>query len=93
MYTTVIRLILEYAYQVWHFNIFEYSCEEIEVLQKRVFRLIAPSLSHSDALEYMNMPSIKERREKLCDNFFKKNNANFNLQDILPNRYFTSYVL
>ena len=41
----------------------------------------------------MNMPTLKERREKLCDNFFKKNNANFKLQDILPNRSFTSYEL
>ena len=67
VYTTVIRPILEYARQVWHFNIPNYLCEAIEVLQKRAFRIIAPSLSYNNALEYMNMPTLKERREKLCD--------------------------
>ena len=91
VYTTVIRPILEYASQVWHFNIPDYLCEEIEALQKRAFRIIAPSLSYSNALKYTNIPTLKERREKLCENFFKKNNANFKLQDILPNRSFTSH--
>ena len=54
---------------------------------------MAPSWSYSEALDYTNMLPLKERRDKLCDNFFKKNNTNFKFQDILPNRSFTSYEL
>ena len=42
VYTTVIRPVLEYACQVWHFNIPDYLCEEIEVVQKHALRIIEP---------------------------------------------------
>ena len=49
VYTTVIGPVFEYASQVWHFNIPNYLCEEIEVVQKRVLRIIVPSLSYNRA--------------------------------------------
>ena len=54
------------------FNIPDYLCAEIEVLQKRAFRIIAPSLTYSNALEYMNMPTLKERRENFATIFLRK---------------------
>ena len=50
VYTMVIRPVLEYATQVWYFNIPDYLCEEIEVVQKRALTIILPSLSYSRAL-------------------------------------------
>ncbi len=35
VYTTVIRPVLEYACQVWHYNIQKYLSEDIEKIQKR----------------------------------------------------------
>ena len=39
-YTTVIRPILEYACPVWHSGLTVEHSNRIEVIQKRVFRLI-----------------------------------------------------
>ena len=50
VYTTVIRPVLEYATQVWYFNIPDYLCEEIEVVQKCALTIILPSLNYSRAL-------------------------------------------
>ena len=43
VYITVIKPVLEYACQVWHFNIPEYLSDDIEV-QKRALRIILPEL-------------------------------------------------
>ena len=37
VYTTITRPVLEYACQVWHFNIQEYLSEDIEQIQQRAF--------------------------------------------------------
>ena len=50
VYTTIIRPVLEYATQVWYFNIPDYLCEEIEVVQKCALTIILPSLNYSRAL-------------------------------------------
>ena len=42
VYTTIIRPVLEYACQVWHFNIQEYLSEDIEQIQRRAFRILFP---------------------------------------------------
>ena len=42
VYCTIIRPVLEYACQVWHFNITEYLSEDIEKLQKRALRIVLP---------------------------------------------------
>ena len=50
-YTTVIRPILEYACQVWHFNIQNYLSDDIERVQKRALKIIVPLSSYREALE------------------------------------------
>jgi hypothetical protein len=39
VYTTIIRPVVEYACQVWHNNIQQYLCEDIEKIQKRALRI------------------------------------------------------
>ena len=47
VYTTVIRPVLEYACQVWHFNISGYLSDDIERVQRWALRIILPELSYT----------------------------------------------
>ena len=58
VYITVIRPVLEYACQVWHFNIPEYLSDDIERVQKRALRIILPELCYADAREFINIPLL-----------------------------------
>jgi hypothetical protein len=49
VYTTIIRPVLEYACQVWHFNIQEYLSEEVEKIQRRALRISLPLMSYREA--------------------------------------------
>ena len=92
VYTTVIRPVLEYASQVWHFNIPNYLCKEIEVVQNRALRVILPSLSYSKSLGFTKMLTLKERHN-LCDKFFANNYANLKLNELLLNKTLFNYKL
>ena len=84
VYTTIIRPVLEYACQVWHYNIQQYLSEEIEKIQKRAFRIILPTPKYDDALSKTNIMSLRNRREKLCEQFFETNISNEKLKGLLP---------
>ena len=84
VYTTIIRPVLEYACQVWHYNIQQYLSEEIEKIQKRAFRIILPIQKYDEALTKTNIMSLRNRREKLCEQFFETNISNEKLKDLLP---------
>ena len=47
-FTTIIRPVLEYACQVWHFNIPGYLSDDIERVQRRALRIILPELSYNN---------------------------------------------
>ena len=93
VYTTIIRPVLEYAYQVWHYNIQQYLCEDIEKIQKRALRIILPSQKYDEALLTTNISSLRDRRKKLCEHFFEKNIDNENLEDLLPQTILSGYDL
>jgi hypothetical protein len=93
VYTTIIRPVLEYACQVWHYNIQQYLCEYIEKIQKRASRIILPSQKYDEALITTNITSLRDRREKLCEHFFEKNIDNENLKDLLPQTILSGYDL
>ncbi len=38
VYLTVVRPVLEYACQVWHNNLQQYLCNELESVQKRALK-------------------------------------------------------
>jgi hypothetical protein len=60
VYTTIIRPVLEYACQVWHYNIQQYLCEDIEKIQKRALRIILPSQKYDEALITTNITSLRQ---------------------------------
>ena len=67
VYTTIIRPVLEYASQVWYYNIQQYLSEEIEKIQKRAFRIILPTQKYDEALTKTNIMSLRNRRENVVD--------------------------
>jgi len=74
-YTSVIRPVLEYCAVVWHHGLSKNQSESIEAIQRRALRIVYPitaSMPYWAALHYADLPSLSERRDKLCRDFFKK---------------------
>ena len=93
VYTTVIRPVLKYACQVWHFNISGYLSKGIERVQRRALRIILPELSYTEARELINIPLLKDRRESLCKRYFLKHENLQTLNKPLPNKSAAKYDL
>ena len=89
--TTIIRPVLEYACQVWHFNIQEYLSEDIEQVQRRTLRILFPVMSYREARHFTGISLLKERRETLCEQFFKRNENNDKLSELLHHKATTDY--
>jgi hypothetical protein len=90
-FTTFIRPVLEYACQVWHFNIPGNLSDDTERVQRRALRIILPELSYNDARELINIPSLKERREILCEQLFLRDENLQKLDEFLPNKSSSAY--
>ena len=91
VYTTIIRPVLEYAFQVWHFNIQEYLSEDIEKIQRRALRISLPLMSYREARNFTGISLLKARRETLCEQFFKKNENNDKLSKLLHHKATADY--
>jgi len=82
-YATVIRSVLEYACPVWHSGLTVEQRNRIEVIQKRVFRIIFDT---SDYLEFCTAHSystLHQRRDLLCRQFFQSVLDKSNLSELL----------
>jgi len=74
-YSSVIRPVLENCTVVWHHGLRKHQTEAIEAIQRRDIRLIYPvttSMPHWFALQYAELPSLSDRHDKLCSDFFCK---------------------
>ena len=65
VYTYNIRLVLEYAAQVWQ-DIPAYLFDAIESLQRRVLRIIFSNSSYQQAVDQANLTSLADRRIFIC---------------------------
>ena len=54
-YCTVIRPVLEYCAQAFHHSLPKYLAEELEVIQKRVLKIISPEMAYCDAPEHFRL--------------------------------------
>ena len=72
VFTTCIRTVLEYGCQAWSYGITQYLSDEIERIQKRALKIIHPDLSYRESLEATLLPSLSQRRHKLCQSYFGK---------------------
>lgn len=62
VYTTMIRPVLEYASQVWHYNTPNHLSEEIETLRKHALKIILSTLNCSEDLDHRKILTLRERR-------------------------------
>ena len=74
IFKSQVRGILEYCSTVWHSSLTEADCSDIERVQKAALRLIMGKdyQGYKQALEHMNLDSLKERRVKMALTFAKK---------------------
>ena len=99
VYVSVIRPVLEYACPVWHTSLWHtslpmYLSDNIETIQRRCLRTIFPGHSCDEARTISNLPTLFERRTKLCLSYFwKMHNADHKLNKLLPKQRNISYDL
>ena len=94
VYVSVIRPVLEYSCPVWHTSLPMYLSDNIETIQKSFRRTIFPGHSYDEARSISNLPTLFERRTKLCQSYFRKmHNADHKLNQLLPNQRNISYDL
>ena len=62
---------------MWHTNLPSYLSDNIEIIQKRVFKSIFPGKCYADILNDLGMCTLYERRNFLCTQYFNslKNDA------------------
>ena len=81
---TTVTTVLEYAVPVWQ-AIPDYLSEAIEVVQKRSLKIIYPECdSYTDALNLANLPTLKSRRDLLCEKYMDKMKSKDHLHNLLP---------
>jgi hypothetical protein len=87
IYIALIRSVLEYCCPVLHTNLPPHLSEQIERLQKRVLRIIFPSLSYRKAMHAADCVRLDDNRQRLCLNLFQNINSNGDnkLNPLIPN--------
>ena len=71
IYNSYIRRTLEQHAVVWHSSLTGQSCEDLERVQKRAFKVILKDKykSYNEACLLLNLDNLKERRRKFCTSF------------------------
>ena len=74
IYKLFIRSILEQSAVVWHSSLIQRNSNDIERVQKSAVKIMMGQKysDYDDALKYLNMEKLSERRQKLCLSFAKK---------------------
>ena len=71
VYCSLIRSILEYSSIVFA-NLPQYLSNALENIEKSALGIILPSMSYSQALHLIGLPSSQECRESACIRFISK---------------------
>ena len=69
-YCCSIRSVLEYCAPVYHHALPAYLSEELERVQKRITKILAPRLPYSEAFTIFGLTRLKDRRSNTCVKFF-----------------------
>ena len=72
VYKALVRSVLKYCAPVWHTSIPAFLSDEIEKVQKRVFRIFYSENKYDEAFVLSGYPSLSERRSLLCKKTFEK---------------------
>ena len=86
VWVSYLRPICEYAAPLWHSSITDADSSKIERTQKRALRIILGGdyTRYSDALLSLNIPSMHQRRVKLCLKFANNVLSSPNFRYLLP---------
>ncbi len=70
-------------------TLFEYLSDQIERIPKRALRVICPDLSYSEAIEELDMETLKTRRKGLCTKVFKSivNDKHHKIHHLVPTKH------
>ena len=83
IYTSIVRSVLEYACQVWYTSL----------TKKRAMRFIFQDKSYTEAITAANLPTLSDRREKLCRTLFiNMQQSTHKLHHLLPPLRETPYT-
>ena len=87
-YNSAVRPVLEYACPAWHTSLTTEQSSQIELIQKRAFRIIFSSncLDYENFCYIHNLDTLEARRTELCRSFLTSNvlNENSCLHSTLP---------
>ena len=72
IYCALVRSVLEYACQVWSSSVQSHLKQKLEHVQKRALRIIVPGSDYEMALCRGSIPSLSDRRLRLCNKTFEK---------------------
>ena len=86
IYNQYIRSVLEYGSNVWHSSLTEQNKNDIERLQRCSVKIILKNnyQGYKEALKFLNMESLDQRREKLNLQFAKKCLKIDSMKDLFP---------
>ena len=91
IYITYIRSILEQSAIVWHSSLTEENIQDLSRVQKSACKLILKNNYHdyNTALTILDLETLSERRQKLCENFENKwvTNGSISFQRIDKTKY------
>ena len=68
-YCTFVQPLPEYAAPVWHPGLTIQQSDVLEQVQRQVFKVLLPDSSYNEARQISGLPTLSERRTKLCLNF------------------------
>ena len=63
---------MEYGAQVWNGNLTQAQRSDIERVQKRALRIIAPGYEYNRALHECGLKTLQQRRDDLCVRLIKQ---------------------
>ncbi len=73
MVLALVRSVCEYGCPEWSTGLTKGQSNTIELIQKRIFKIILPKQPYLKACEALQIPTLKDRRESLCKKTNHKN--------------------
>ena len=86
IYILFVRSVLEQSSVVWHSGITVEQRQNLERVQKSALRIIMKNkyTTYKDALKYLGLETLEDRRRMLCLNFAKRCVENPKLKHMFP---------
>ena len=86
IYVSYVRSLLEQSCTIWHSSLSGENSDDLERVQKSALKIILKDnyKNYTNALNFLEFETLKDRREYLCLHFAKKSVRNDKFKDLLP---------